>query len=73
MNLFIKEILISTIGVIIGIIVSMLCLTIILYLLEDLLLGKDRTVAGAFFVLYFLVIPFGAYFGNKYAVKWFVD
>jgi len=73
MNLFIKEILISTVGVFIGIIISILCLTIILYLLEFLLVDADKTAFGWVWVLYFLIIPVGAFFGNKYAVKWFVE
>jgi hypothetical protein len=73
MNLFVKEILVSTIGVILGIIVSWLCLTILLYIGESLLVDGDKTAFGWVWTLYFLIIPIGAFFGNKYAVKWFVD
>lgn len=73
MNLFVKEILVSTIGVILGIVVSGLCLTILLYILDTLWVGGDKAAFGWVWPLFFLIIPIGAFFGNKYAVKWFVD
>ena len=73
MNLFVKEILVSTIGVMIGVVTSWVCLTILLYLLEMLIVVEDKTAFGWVWILYLLIIPIGGFLGNKYAVKWFVE